>query len=73
MKIPIVSQRLILKYRKIKFYKISIVNKSLLKAAMCFFFDIWGSLIEVSGSSLIIEQSSQFKNITNDWRENSMI
>eukprot|EP00347_Sterkiella_histriomuscorum_P014519 403360570 len=55
------------------FYKISIVNKSLLKAAMCYFFNIWGSLIEVSGSSLIIEQSSQFKNITNDWRENSMI
>eukprot|EP00347_Sterkiella_histriomuscorum_P017693 403348360 len=57
----------------VNFYKISIVNKSFLRATMCNFENIVGSLLYVSGSQLIIEKDTRVKNVKNDWRENSMI
>ena len=47
------------------FYKISIVNKSFLRASNCTFDAILGSFIYVSGSTVIIERQSTIMNLNN--------
>ncbi len=51
----------------------TIVNKSFLRAFNCTFDSIDGLLLYVSGSSLIIDGSSTFRDTINDDKESALI
>lgn len=48
------------------FYKLTVVNKSILRALNCTFDFINGLFLYVSGSTLEIQSSSSIRDLTND-------